>query len=123
MILCIDTSSEKHQLALYWPSKIKKRLVWQRKETSKELLLKIDQFLNKNKVKLKNLRAIGVFRGPGSFTGLRIGISVAQALSFALNIPVYGLKEKDIIKSAERAYKKLKRGNKGEAIKPIYTWS
>ncbi|MDO8657336.1 MAG: L-threonylcarbamoyladenylate synthase [Candidatus Levybacteria bacterium] len=48
----------------------------------------IDEILKKNKLKLSDLTGIKVNTGPGSFTGLRVGVSVANALSFALGIPV-----------------------------------
>ncbi|MFH1536127.1 MAG: hypothetical protein ABIC96_03620 [Patescibacteria group bacterium] len=44
------------------------------------------------------MRGIEVETGPGSFTGLRVGVSVANALGFALNIPVNGKKmETDLV--------------------------
>ena len=125
MILSIDTSSETHRLALYAPGKISKHISWRRKETSKELLPKIDQFLRKNKVELKDLKTIVVFRGPGSFTGLRIGIAVAQALGFALDIPVVST-TKNIVKDTEKIYKSALLAQKsppdksGRQIKPVY---
>ena len=43
-------------------------------------------------VRWKDLEGIDVEKGPGSFTGLRVGVSVANALGFALGIPVNGKK-------------------------------
>lgn len=121
MILVIDTSTDKNYLALFWPEKIEKEIFWQRQETSKELLPKIDQFLRQNKLKLKDLKAIAVFRGPGSFTGLRVGISVAQSLGYALKIPVFGFKQKDILKGVKKVFQKIKRGRiEFGLVKPIY---
>lgn len=50
------------------------------------------EIISENKLTLKDLDAIEVNTGPGSFTGLRVGIAIANALSFALNIPVNGKK-------------------------------
>jgi len=50
----------------------------------------IDKLLKKHKLFPQDLNAIEVNEGPGSFTGLRVGISVANTLSFALKIPVNG---------------------------------
>ncbi|MEX2007668.1 MAG: tRNA (adenosine(37)-N6)-threonylcarbamoyltransferase complex dimerization subunit type 1 TsaB [Candidatus Levyibacteriota bacterium] len=50
----------------------------------------IEKILLENKLSLKDLDAIEVNTGPGSFTGLRVGIAIANALSFALKIPVNG---------------------------------
>jgi tRNA threonylcarbamoyladenosine biosynthesis protein TsaB len=41
-------------------------------------------------IQLKDINGVVVFEGPGSFTGLRIGIAVANALAYALNIPITG---------------------------------
>lgn len=48
----------------------------------------IDKLLGENGMKPRELEGIGVAKGPGSFTGIRIGISVAKGLSMGLNIPV-----------------------------------
>lgn len=53
----------------------------------------IEKVLQKNKLDLTDLNEIKVKRGPGSFTGLRVGIAVANALGFALDIPVNGKKQ------------------------------
>lgn len=59
---------------------------------SKELLPKIDKLLRKHKVQSEQLKWVVVNLGPGSFTGLRVGISVANAFGYGLNIPVIGKK-------------------------------
>lgn len=46
---------------------------------------------------VQDITSVQAFTGPGSFTGLRVGLSVANALSFALNIPVNGKKPPAII--------------------------
>ncbi len=51
---------------------------------------KINDLLASCDAQLTNLHGIGIFTGPGSFTGLRIGMSVANALSYSLNIPIAG---------------------------------
>jgi len=55
---------------------------------SQELVVLIEKVLKKQKKELKDLTAIEINLGPGSFTGLRIGIAVANALSWALDIPL-----------------------------------
>ena len=54
--------------------------------------------LDLEKMDFKDLDGIEVETGPGSFTGLRVGVSVANALGFELDIPVNGKKlETDLI--------------------------
>lgn len=57
---------------------------------SQTLLSLIDKILKKNKLKLIDLTEIKVNPGPGSFTGLRVGIAVANSLGWLLKIPVNG---------------------------------
>lgn len=65
---------------------------------SQVLLVVIEELLSKNGVSLSDLEEIQVNRGPGSYTGTRVGISVANALSWGLGLkkvaeldqPVYG---------------------------------
>lgn len=76
-------------------------------DKSQQALLLVDQILKKNKKSLKDLTEIKVNLGPGSFTGLRVGVSVANTLGWALKIPVNG-KEVDRQGPVEPAYKKYK---------------
>ncbi|MDQ3018498.1 MAG: hypothetical protein M3Q64_01360 [bacterium] len=48
-------------------------------------------FLKKQKVNFKDITKIIVCSGPGSFTGIRVGVSMAQAMGFALGIPVIAI--------------------------------
>lgn len=65
---------------------------------SQVLLPLIIRLLHTTNYQLQDLKEIEVEIGPGSFTGLRVGVSVANALGFALGIPVNGKKiESDLI--------------------------
>lgn len=59
---------------------------------SQVLLPLIENLLKDQKLTFKDLAAVEVETGPGSFTGIRVGVSVANALGFALKIPVNGRK-------------------------------
>lgn len=61
----------------------------------------INDLLKKDSLELADINEIEVNTGPGSFTGLRVGIAVANALAFALKIPVNG---KEIGKFVEPVY-------------------
>lgn len=60
--------------------------------TSQSLLPSIDKLLGENKIKPESLTEIRVNTGPGSYTGIRVGIAVANALAYLLKIPVNGEK-------------------------------
>jgi len=55
---------------------------------AERLHLYIDDVLKEAKIDSKNLAAIAISKGPGSYTGLRIGVSAAKGLCFALNKPL-----------------------------------
>ena len=61
------------------------------------ILPMIDKILKRHSLKLKDLSEIQINAGPGSFTGLRIGLAIANALSFVLKIPINGKKVGEII--------------------------
>ena len=61
-----------------------------REEKSQKLLPFIDELLKKQGIKLEDITEIEVNTGPGSFTGLRVGVSVANALGWVLGVPVNG---------------------------------
>lgn len=57
---------------------------------SQQVLVLIDQILKKHKKTLQDITEIEVETGPGSFTGLRVGVAVANTLAWVLRIPVNG---------------------------------
>jgi tRNA threonylcarbamoyladenosine biosynthesis protein TsaB len=60
------------------------------RQLSATLLTKIDDLLSRNQKTWANLSGIVVYQGPGSFTGLRISLAVANTAAFSLNIPIVG---------------------------------
>ncbi len=60
------------------------------KKNSQVVLPLILQILKKNKLSFKDLTEIEVNPGPGSFTGIRVGLSIANALASVLRIPING---------------------------------
>lgn len=67
---------------------------------SEKLLPAIHSILERNQKTISDLSAIVVGQGPGSFTGLRIGITTANALSFALKIPVLGFSSLELLEKS-----------------------
>ncbi len=59
---------------------------------SQVLLTMIEEILKIGRLKIEDLNEIRVETGPGSFTGIRVGVSVANALGFSLGVPVNGKK-------------------------------
>ena len=64
---------------------------------SQKILYFIDEILKRNNFTVQDIKEIKVNTGPGSFTGLRIGIAIANTLAFGLGITVNGKKTEDSI--------------------------
>ncbi len=62
----------------------------------------LQQFLRREKIKTADLTKIIVCTGPGSFTGIRVGVALAQALGFGLNIPVMAIPKSKIPKDIRK---------------------
>jgi tRNA threonylcarbamoyladenosine biosynthesis protein TsaB len=92
MELAIDTSSNVVSVALSHEGEILASLTWQtRQNHTVELLPNLVCLLQQVKVELSSIKAIIVAKGPGSFSGLRVGISIAKGLAFALDVPLLGV--------------------------------
>jgi tRNA threonylcarbamoyladenosine biosynthesis protein TsaB len=79
-------------------------------ELSKHILREIVTLLSKEKKQVKDISGVIVYQGPGSFTALRIGISVANALAYANQVPVVGRGQTDWLSSGLQALAKQKVG-------------
>ncbi len=67
---------------------------------SENLHVFIDNLMNKNKLKFDQLNACSISRGPGSYTGLRIGLSAAKGICFGVDIPLISISSLKIIANA-----------------------
>tara|TARA_B100000945_G_C20187124_1_gene505116 strand:- start:56 stop:721 length:666 start_codon:yes stop_codon:yes gene_type:complete len=90
-ILSIDTSTDKVSVALKINNKVDVLENNQKIRASQIILSVIDEILKKNKIKSEDLKAITFNKGPASFTGTRIAASIAQAIGYSNNIPVFGI--------------------------------
>ena len=95
MILVIDTI-ERRAIKLGLFQKDLKFFEIKTENQSEEILPEIEKLLTQKKTTLKDLTTIIVNLGPGSFTGVRIGITVANTLAWSLDIPVVGYKNGDL---------------------------
>jgi len=66
---------------------------------SELLTVFIQELFNQNGLKMSKLDAIAVSKGPGSYTGLRIGVSVAKGLCYALDLPLLAIGSLDVLAS------------------------
>lgn len=91
MILLIDTAASVCRVGVGENDKIVWR-DWQAdRELAKGLLWFIKTVLAENDASFTDITGIGVYKGPGSFTGLRIGITVANTLADSLSVSIVGM--------------------------------
>ena len=103
MLLKINTTKREEVIVELWEGKQQKdKIVVTQKPPSQALLPAIAKILKKNKIQFKDLTGVEVATGPGSFTGTRVGCAIANAMGFALNIPVNGKLDKIAIPVYEK---------------------
>jgi len=106
LILCIDTSLEQASIVLSGDGQViagktNKRQV----DHASWIHTAIHQLLAENSHSLRDLQAIAVVAGPGSYTGLRVGMSTAKGLCFALDLPLITLDTLELMASAQKETK------------------
>jgi tRNA threonylcarbamoyladenosine biosynthesis protein TsaB len=102
MLLAVDTSTQWMGLALYDGSQVLGESAWKTSSHhTVELAPALDDLLHRTGIAPADLRALGVARGPGSFTSLRIGLALIKGLALALRLPVVGVPSLDVLASAQ----------------------
>ena len=96
MILLFDSSAMTVRLVLVTDTGEPIAYEWEAGRTlARDMLQFITDKLQQNGGTLDSIKGIGVFRGPGSYTGLRIGLTVLNTLAGSLNVPIVGAVGKD----------------------------
>lgn len=92
MIICLETATNLCSVAFCSPEGV---IALKESNADKShasvLTVFIDEILKENGIRAADLDAIAVSKGPGSYTGLRIGVSAAKGIAFAANIPLIGI--------------------------------
>lgn len=129
IILALRTDKPEAELYLYndskklaeikWPAHLKlaETLNSKIEEVFTHQNLKNFRRASKSGISYDGLGGVAIFRGPGSFTGLRIGMSVANALAYAQKIPIIASGGPDWL---EQAVKDLKNGKNDKIATPEY---
>lgn len=117
MIALIDTSTPICWLTLVDGDE-SKQYSWQAdRDLGKGLLAYLRDRLAENGTDFNGLHGLGVMSGPGSFTGLRIGITVFNTIASGLDIPIVGEQGDDW---QSRALKRLADGENDRIVMPHY---
>ncbi|EKT62732.1 tRNA (adenosine(37)-N6)-threonylcarbamoyltransferase complex dimerization subunit type 1 TsaB [Providencia burhodogranariea] len=102
-ILAVDTATEACSVALLCDGEIISRFAISPREHTQKVLPMVEEVLLQAGVTLNQLDALAFGRGPGSFTGVRIGVGIAQGLALGANLPMIGISS--LMTLAEGAYR------------------
>lgn len=101
-LLAVDTSTRQVSLALYDGVQVLSEFIWTSPDFhTVELAPAVANILARTNISPSELGALGVALGPGSFTGLRIGLALAKGLALAQNIPLFGIPTLDALATAQ----------------------
>ncbi len=119
IILTLRTDKIESELGLYNGETQLGYDVWEaHRQLAETIHLKINELLSVYEKELNDIEGIVCYKGPGSFTGLRIGLSVANALAYSLQVPIVGIEGED--HWLERGLTDIKSGKNDEAVLPAY---
>jgi tRNA threonylcarbamoyladenosine biosynthesis protein TsaB len=106
MLLAVDTSTAQVGLALYDGTQVPGEMTWTtNRHHTVELAPALTGLLSRSAVSMDMIGALGVAIGPGSFTSLRVGLSLVKGIALARHLPVIGISTLDIIAAAQPAGK------------------
>lgn len=126
-ILAIDTSNNTLGVALLNDNQVVGELITNvKKNHSVRAMPAIEQLMRDCEIKPKDLDKIVVAKGPGSYTGVRIGVTIAKTLAWTLNIPISGVSSLKVLamngKYFDGFIAPLFDGRRGQIFTGLYQW-
>lgn len=102
MLLAIDTSTRTVGIAIYDGVQVLCENTWTSHDYhTVELAPAVDDTLARAGVDIQNLKLLAVATGPGSFTGLRIGMALAKGIALARHLPIIGIPTLEIVAESQ----------------------
>ncbi|MDI6693588.1 MAG: tRNA (adenosine(37)-N6)-threonylcarbamoyltransferase complex dimerization subunit type 1 TsaB [Anaerolineales bacterium] len=102
LLLALDTSTRTVGVALYDGAQVLSEMVWTSRDYhTVELAPAVSEALRRASVTMDAVAAVGVAIGPGSFTGLRVGLALAKGLVMARRLPLIGAPTLDALAAAQ----------------------
>jgi tRNA threonylcarbamoyladenosine biosynthesis protein TsaB len=104
MLLALDTSTHRASLALSQNGELLAEYTWDAGAShSVELLRRLEWLLKERGLTFSQVSAVATATGPGSFTGVRVAVTVAKSLAFGLNVPLLGISTLDVLAYSQAA--------------------
>lgn len=119
-VLYINTASKIVSLGLLIDDDFSLEQFEQNNNLAEILDKRIEKFLEKNRCTFKDLTHIAVFKGPGGFTSLRIGVVMANITADVLDIPIMEISEKEEKKMPEIIKEKIRAKVFKKIVLPFY---
>jgi tRNA threonylcarbamoyladenosine biosynthesis protein TsaB len=118
LILTLRTDKPEAEIGLFEGQTKVAYEIWEaHRKLAETLHVKIEMLLKADDKTWQDIQGIVAFEGPGSFTGLRIGLATANAIAASLNIPIVASKGDEW---AEKGIKRLLAGEQDEIALPFY---
>src|SRR5512144_1547629 len=106
MLLAVDTSTTYVGLAVLDRAQVIGEYIWRSNQHhTVELAPAIAELLSRSGLTMDNIQALGVALGPGSFTSLRVGLSLVKGLALARHLPLLGIPTLDIYAASQPSSK------------------
>lgn len=126
-ILAIDTSNYALGVALLNDNQVVGELITNlKKNHSVRAMPAIEQLMKDCEIKPSEIDKIVVAKGPGSYTGVRIGVTLAKTLAWTLNIPISGISSLEVLAMNGRYFDgyiaPLFDGRRGQIFTGLYEW-
>lgn len=117
-VLLLRTDTDRAELYLYQDGCQADCTIWNAgRQLAETINVEIQQLITRQDLVLDDLNGLVIYTGPGSFTGLRIGHSIANALADSLNIPIVGANGRDWI---GQGLSRLDKGENDRLVLPDY---
>lgn len=104
LILAIDTATSVASVALWSPGRVHAEETWRSAANhTVELMPTVTRLLERQGFAPRDLTGLAVTRGPGSFTGMRIGMSLVKGLALSLGVPMAAVPTLEVVAHAQSA--------------------
>lgn len=127
MLVAIDTATRFASLAFHDGLQIRCEATWEAgRQHTVQMAARLALALKELEVRPEDLKGVAVTLGPGSFTGLRVGMALGKGLAMACNIPMVGIPTLDVVAAAQgrdrRPLIAVLQAGRGRICVATYRW-